>query len=83
MPLVRYSRIDSFVNAYTASGVSLASSGKICSNSHGCSGTSSAYERTKLIPACACAFLKPGMTRSPPRSISRSNAGSVSGAGPT
>lgn len=46
-------------------------------------GQPSAKERRKTMGLCVCAFLKPGMTRSPPRSSSRSKCGASCRAHPT
>ena len=83
MPLERYSMMASFVMTYSISGESFASRGNTCSLSQRSSGISSAIERRKVIAEWVCAFLKPGSSRSPLRSISRSNCGIAAFWGPT
>ena len=83
MPLERYSIMASLVMTYSISGESFASLGKTCSLSQRSSGISSAMERRKVIAECEWAFLKPGMSRSPLRSICLSNCGISAFLGPT
>ena len=71
MPPDRYSMIPRRVKQYTASPVSLASLGHTCSLSHLSRGMSSARERRKVMAVWVWAFLKPGISRSPFRSICR------------
>ena len=82
-PVVRYSRMASLVSSRMSSGVRRASKGKTWLLSQSCSGRSSACERRKVIAECVCASLKPGMSRLPPQSISRSKAGDTAPAAPS
>lgn len=54
---------------YMSWGVMCFSMGQIHFSSHSCSGRSSAYPRSRLMAACWCVLIRPGMITLPVASI--------------